>query len=191
MGLRGGTPPRLQVLLRGGRAAHAGLSCPTEQSAACQGSILPPGVPASSPFWAQHEQICGDKPTEQPVGELGAEPARRNERPADGGAGSGEAASSQASLFSSPTGSGHGPASGRSPSTGALTPGSPPPRGPQRASTKAGCRRVRGVGGCTGLREGLERWGPAEAAGTRGQPCPPGPRGLQGLAVKTQVTSSS
>lgn len=174
MGLRSGTPPRLQVPLRGGRAAHAGLSCPTEQSAACQGSILPPGVPASSPFWAQHEQICGDKPTEQPVGELGAEPARRNERPADGGAGSGEAASSQASLFSSPTGSGHGPASGRSPSTGALTPGATASFNQGGMQARARGRGLHGVAGRPGAVGASRGRGHARAALPARAARPPG-----------------
>lgn len=49
--------------------------------------FCPLGFPASSLFWAQHGQICGDKSTQQPVGNVGVEQASRNERPAGRGEG--------------------------------------------------------------------------------------------------------
>lgn len=47
-----------------------------------QASIPTAGFSRLFLFWAQHGQIFGDKPTQQPVGNLGAERASRNERPA-------------------------------------------------------------------------------------------------------------
>lgn len=44
-----------------------------------QASALPAGLAASPPSWAQRGQVFGDKPTEKPSGELGAEQASRNE----------------------------------------------------------------------------------------------------------------
>lgn len=82
-------PPLPQLPLRGGRAPGqapaAHLSCRQH----CPRHLSRPlfcqlGFPASSPFWAQRGQTFGDKPTEQPVGELGVEQASRNEKPGQG-----------------------------------------------------------------------------------------------------------
>lgn len=100
-----------------------------------------------------------------------------------------EEALSQASLFSSPTGPGHGPVSGWSPGTGALTPEVPPSPGHHREI------QPRGGGGRREVRETLGDRSGGEPTKTRrttrGLPCPPRMQGLQGLAVKAQVTSSS
>lgn len=52
-----------------------------------------------------------------------------------------EEALSQASLFSSPTGPGHRPVSGRSPGSGALTPEVPPPQGTTGRFNQSGAGR--------------------------------------------------
>lgn len=81
--------------------------------------------PAWTDTWGQAHSVA--------VGDLGVEEASRNEGHRAQEKGDKEEALSQASLFSSPTRPGHGPTSGHSPTTGALTPEVSPPQGATRS----------------------------------------------------------
>ena len=121
----------------------------------------------------------------------GVEDASRNERPVGRGEGSREEALSQATLFSSPTGPGHEPASATHPPlTSEVT---PLPQGSPGRFNKAGAPGMcvgRGLEGGERTPRRWEWWGAVEDKWTtRGRPCPPRMRGLQALAVKVPVTS--
>lgn len=120
------------------------------------------------------------------------EEASRNERPAGRGEGARGEALSQPTLFSSPTGPGHEPASAiYPPLTSEVTPS---PQGSTGRFNKVGGHQACGwVGGWREVREPLGGRNGGEPVKdkwtTRGRPCPPRMRGLQALAVKVPVTS--
>lgn len=155
--------------------------------------VFPP-LPCSGPSM---DRYLGTSPHSSQRGIWGwsGQAGMRGQRAEEKGAK--EEALSQASLFSSPTGPGHGPVSGCSPGTGALTPEVPLPQGTTGRFNQGwgGHEHVGRGGSWRELRETLgDRSGgdPTKAMWTtRGLPCPPRMRGLQGLAVKVPVTSSS
>lgn len=115
-------PAASQAAPRGGLAAQPGLA--GQQRVQAQFSRPPScqlGLPASSLLWAEQDRYLGTSPHNGQWGIWGwsRQAGMRGQRAEKGAK---EEALSEASLFSSPTGPGHGPVSGRSPCTGALTP---------------------------------------------------------------------